>query len=261
MVKTRFKKGQTVYYGRGNSMQELVIDKVYKNPLIPIHQYTFVGHNWACGEQSLRDTPDGRDLTLGECFVDDNELEFRINTLASASKRVLNESESELDVPRLKMWDNVRVEFLPSLDMCKWFKEYADGRFIVHVDSGQGHFVHMLKMSRARVIGIEKFFNKEKWIEWRLNRYPQDLDPNEIMEGTLEDHSRLLNNFGNNCILVFTRPKDNKNLNYAISNLYGKCEILLVDKEANFDTEIWKRIPHRGTSEDNEVVYSLKKET
>lgn len=67
--KSRFKVGQTVYSGRGDKLETLVIKKVYQNPLIPVRQYSFepLG-NVLYGEQSLREDIDGRDLKMGECF-------------------------------------------------------------------------------------------------------------------------------------------------------------------------------------------------
>lgn len=262
METAKFKKGQTVYMGRGKHERELIIAKVHKNPLLPIHQYTFEAPNdgFACGEQSIRAKKEGRDLTISECLVDDKEMEFRVNTLASASRKVINEDDSDLNLSKLPLWDSVRVEFKPSLDMCEWFKEYADGRLIIHVDSGQGHFVRMLKMAKARVTGIEKHFNKQKWIEWRMMRFPnQPLDVNEILEGTLEDRKRIVEGLGDNALLVFTRPKDNENLHYAIQNFMGKSEIVLVGLPTDLPSDSpWKVVEHGGVSEDGELVYSLK---
>lgn len=255
----KFKKGQTVYMGRGEHLQELVVAKVHKNPLLPIHQYTFEGHNFACGEQSIRATKDGRDLTLKECFVNDKEMEFRINTLASASKRKLNEEDAEYGLPKLKLWDSVRVDFKPSLEMCEWLKEYANGRIIFHIDSGQGFLVGMLKRVKARATGIEKYFNKEKWVEWRMLRFPhEELNYNEILEGDLKDYVNLIKKAGDKALILFARPKDTKNLKLAITEFCGKSEIILIDRKVDFYTGVWEKLDHKGHSEDNEAVYSLK---
>lgn len=257
---SRFKKGQTVYMGRGNKMQTLVVERVHKNPLLPIHQYTFVEHNFACGEQSIRATKNGKDLKLSDCFVEDNEMEFKIHTLASASKRKLNEEDAEIGLPKLKLWDSVRVDFKPSLGMCEWIRDYANSRIIFHIDSGQGFFVSMLKRVKAKAVGIEKYFNKKKWVEWRTLRFPHEtLDYNEILEGEFKDYFNLIESLGDKCLLVFPRPKNTDNLGLAIDKFYGKCEILLIEQEADFDMEMWTKLEHEGVSEDNEVIYSLKK--
>lgn len=260
MGKAKFKVGQTVYMGRGDKMQTLVVEKVHKNPLLPIHQYTFEGHNFACGEQSIRATPDGRDLTMKECFVEDKEMEFRVNTFANGLKGIVGEREAGMH-SNMSTFDSVRVNFRPDIEMCDWFKNYANGRLIMHVDSGQGHFVRMLKQfSKARVTGIERYVNKELMLDLRhnLRGFVGD-ELNEILQGDLKRWHGLVEKLGDKVVLVFTRPKDNKNLNYAINNFMGKCEILLVGLPvANWESDTWQIIDHKGQSEDNELVYSLK---
>lgn len=138
---SRFKVGQTVYYGRGEKMKTLVVAKVHKNPLIPVRQYTFEAPNdgWGCGEQSLRDTPDGRDLRLGECFVDDDKVEVptRINTIASAKRHpiFMDRLEGGLDVGNT--FSDSDIFFRPNIKMVRWLKEHANGRLIIDVGCGQ----------------------------------------------------------------------------------------------------------------------------
>ena len=259
-MKAKFKKGQTVYMGRGEHLQELVIEKVHKNPMLPIHQYTFEGKNFACGEQSIRATKDGRDLTIKECLVDDKEAEFRINTLASAKRQIIGEREAGFE-NEFSIFNSTRVKFRPSFDMCEWFKKYAGDRLIVHVDSGQGHFVQMLKRVKAKVIGIEENINKEWWVKLRSlhdgDRW--DMDVNEIVQGDLKKHHNLVEGLKDKVMLVFTRPDDNKNMHYAIQNFMGKCEIILVGLPVdNWESDTWQIIEHKGQSEDDELVYSLK---
>lgn len=261
----RFKKGQTVWYGRGKFEKELIIERVHKNPLLPIHQYTFEAPNngWACGEQSLRDTQDGRDLTLRECMVDDKEMEFRVNTLANAMRNIVGERESGLRLSNISMFDSIRVDFRPNIEMCNWLKEYANGRLIFHIDSGQGHLVRMLRQfSNARAVGIEPNINKSKMLELRaVHRGLGDTDINEILEGNLSDYVNLIKKAGDKALVLFTRPKDNDNLILAISEFFGKSEIILIDTKTDIDSKwprIWKKLEHRGCSEDDEIVYSLK---
>ena len=86
----RFKVGQTVYSGRGKNEKAMVVARVIKNPLIPIHQYTFEAPNdgFACGEQSIRANSENPDLELSECFVDDgSEVPTVFNTIASATRK------------------------------------------------------------------------------------------------------------------------------------------------------------------------------
>lgn len=66
---SRFKVGQTVYMDRGDKMRTLVVARVIDNPMIPLYQYSFEAPNggFACGEQSIRDSVEGRDLRILEC--------------------------------------------------------------------------------------------------------------------------------------------------------------------------------------------------
>lgn len=256
----RFKVGQKVWMGRGEHLRELVVAKVHKNPLIPIHQYTFEAPNdgFACGEQSIRATKNGRDLKLSECFVDDQEAEFRINTIASAKRHIIDEQMEGF--PKMKAFENTRVRFKPSMQMCSWIKDYANGRLIMHVDSGQGHFVRMMKMVRAKAVGIEPLINKEVWMEQRMlhDGARWDGDVNEVIAREFKDTLNIIKGLKDNVILVFTRPKRRDNLKLAIEEFMGKCEIWLIAKKTDSDLAAWEVLEHEGTSEDDEVIYSLK---
>ncbi len=262
---SRFKVGQKVWSGRGKYLQELVIEKVHKNPLIPIRQYTFVGKNHASGEQSLRATENGRDLTLSECFVKDKDMETKINTIASALRTEVSEGNSMLRLPKMEAFDSIRVDFKPSLEMCEWIKTYADGRVIVHVGSGQGQLVNMLKCQvRARALGIEPNFNKEWWLQWRLGRDGQHFDSiNEILVGTVGKYKKLINDMGNGALLLFARPKSYDFVKEGLSNMPKGMEALYIDtefpKELNEFVLNTTLLQHKGVSEDNEVVISIKK--
>ena len=113
----KFKKGQTVFSGRGKDEKAMVVARVIKNPLIPIHQYSFEAPNdgYACGEQSIRAKSDNPDLTLGECLLEDDTA-VRINTIASAMRQPVN-SDDEGFGDILK---DTNVAFRPDLNMVKW---------------------------------------------------------------------------------------------------------------------------------------------
>ncbi len=261
MGKAKFKVGQKVWYGRGKDAEQLIIEAVHKNPLVPIHQYTFEGKGFACGEQSLRKTKGGRDLTLSECMVDDTpEFDARIATIASAKRHLVDETKEGF--PRMKMFDNTRVLFKPSMEMCHWIKKYTGDKMLVHVDSGQGHFIRMMKMVRANIIGIEPKINHIVWLQQRMmhdgDRW--DGNVNEILTRPFKDNLNLLHKIRENIILVFTRPKDHKNLALAVKEFYGYSEILLIAQDIESDMKVWKKLDHEGISEDGEAIYSLKRE-
>jgi hypothetical protein len=263
---SRFTVGQTVWSGRGSKIREMVVDKVHKNPRIPIHQYSFKApfDGFFCGEQSIRATKDGRDLTLSECFVKDKEADTRVNTIASALRTEVSEQNSMINLPKMSTFDSFRVDFKPSLEMCEWLKEYADGRVIIHVGSGQGHLVRMLKMTRAKVIGIEPNFNKDWWLKFRIHRDGENFDSiNEILEGTVGRYKKLISGMGDKALLIFARPKVFDFVIEGLQNMPKEMEALYIDTE--FPEELNEFVlnttllKHKGVSEDNEVVISIKK--
>jgi len=258
MAKSKFHKGQTVYMGRGDKMRELVVAKVIKNPLFSIHQYTFEAPNdgFACGEQSIRATADGKDLQLKDCVWDDSEADFRTNTIANALGSIVD--ETSVGMPRLSVFDRTRVWFKPSLEMVEWLRDYADGRLIIHVNSGQGHLVKMLRMSGAKVAGIERNINVAKMLEIRSARRGHLGNINEIWEGDFLRHKNLIKSLGNKALLVFTRSDYPDDVAKAVATFYGQLEILMIAEQVSFDTEMWRVLEHKGVSEENEVVYSLK---
>jgi len=267
----RFKVGQTVYYGRGDKEKQLVVAKVHKNPLLPIHQYSFEAPNdgWACGEQSLRAKSDDADLRLKDCFVDDHDVlvPTRINTIASAKRHpiFMDRLEGGLDVGG--SFSDSDIFFRPNLKMVRWLKEHANGRLIIDVGCGQGHLVNMLKREGARAMGIEPNFDKTEWLKWRMLS-GGDIDVNEILEGRVEDtfNKKLIESLGKDQVmLVFARPCHTDFVQVGIRNMPEGMEALYITVPENlseyndlgrFKSQATK-LDHEGESEDSEVVYSI----
>lgn len=264
---SRFNKGQTVYSGRGDKMQTLVVARVIDNHLLPIFQYTFEAPNdgWACGEQSLRETANGADLKMSECLKPNHIKNnvARVNTMASALRKVVGEDESGLDILKLSVFDDFRVDFKPDLHLVKWLVKYANGRIIIHVGSGQGHLVNMIKIQgKGRAIGIEPNIDKMEWIKWRLHRDDMsNIDINEILDGRVEDYAKLLTDMGKDKVLVIiARPKVMDFVETTYNLMPKGMEMLYVTQESvNLIARPCKLLDPEGCSEDNEVIYSLIK--
>lgn len=234
--------------GRGESLKEMVVARVIKHPLVPVYQYSFEAPNdgFACGEQSIRATKDGRDLTMSEVIQKD-EAPSTINTIASAKRRVIDFEEFGLAVP----FSDAQVSFKPSLSFCDWTRRYADGRVIFHIWSGQGNFVSMLKMKGARAIGIEPDFDKSTWIKWRTSHDGRIPDINEILEGDVDRYKSLFLPGG--VLAIFTNPK--RNVEWALQFIPKEVEVLVISKTTpSLPATI---IPHEGVSEGDEQVYKL----
>lgn len=265
---SRFKKDQTVYSGRGDKLQTLVIARVHKNPMLPIHQYAFKPPNdgYLVGEQSIRGTIDGKDLTLGECMIENNEIATRVNTIMSAKRNTVRFDEHGVE----DIFNDCNLFFRPDIEFCEWLKEYAGERLIIDVGSGQGHLVRMLKMVGVkRVIGIEPNIDKEMWIKWRLSHdsYNGIFDVNEILQGTVESHKKLIYGLKEKVLLVFARPCHSDFVETGIYNMHDDAEALYITVPENLerynDLGSYKKdavlLDHKGSSEDSEVVYSIKK--
>lgn len=143
----KYEVGQTVWTGRGNYQRQLVIARIIDNPMIPIYQYTFEApyDGFACDEQSIRENEHDADSTLRDCFKKesaDNEVATRFNTIASALRHPIEIEGTGLE----ELYKNEMVKFKPDLKFCKWLKEYANGRLIIDIGSGQGLLVNMLDM-------------------------------------------------------------------------------------------------------------------
>jgi hypothetical protein len=275
MKGARFKVGQTVFSGRGDKEKKMVVARVIKNPLIPIHQYTFEApHNgFACGEQSIRAKSDNPDLKLGDCFVDDgSEVPTMINTIASAKRHpiMMDRLEGGLDVGDL--FSDSDIFFRPDLKLCEWLKDHANGRLIMDVGCGQGHLVNMLKRVGARAMGIEPNLNKREWLKWRMmSTHPDDyFDVNEVLSYRIEDTfiKKLIENLGKDQVmLVFARPCHSEFVSNGIRNMPDGMEALYITVPENLtkynDLGRFKKnavlLKHEGISEDNEVIYSIKR--
>ena len=261
---SRFKKGDTVYMGRGEHLREMIIARVIDNPMLPVYQYSFEAPHdgFACGEQSIRSEIDGPDLSISQCYKQTEEeikadTATRINTIASGKKQSILSDE-------LGLLDVASVFFKPDLNFCEWLKDYANGRLIVDIGAGQGHLVRMLKMVGAKVMGIEPNLDYTLWLKLRADK---DLlrDPNEMLPGTAKDHRKLLYNLGNKALIVFARPCHSNFVEDTIYHLDDGTESLYITLPENIheynDLGVFKEkatlINHNGVSEDNEVVYSI----
>lgn len=264
---SRFSKGQTVWMGRGNHQREMVVAKVHNNSFLPILQYSFEAPHdgFVCGEQSIRDTADGADLRIRDCFKDDHKKEtaIRINTIASAKRHVIDAEPFALE----NVFSDTQVDFKPDLKLCKWLTNYANGKLIIHVGSGQGHLVNMLKMCRAKAIGIEPNIDKEEWIKWRLqNDGMNNFDINEILQGTVENYANLIKSVNTNAILIIACPKVKDFVRTTISIMPFGMELIYIStddlpfvmNDPYINKEV-KLLAHEGISENNESMYSIIK--
>jgi len=260
---SRFKKGDTVYMGRGENLKTLIVKAVHDNPMLPVYQYSFEGESFACGEQSIRADKYGEDLKIRDCYKNTREeVDKQINTIINTNAMVFNSAIDD----GIKINDRAHIFFKPDMKMVKWLKEYANGRVIIDVGSGQGHLLRLLKVHGAQVLGLEPEFDYNAYMTKKIT-CGEGFNPNEILPWSVQEAKGLISGMGNKAMLVFARPCHSDFVEAGIENMPIGMEALYITKPENiikykdlgrFDS-IKKKLEHEGSGEENEVIYSIIK--
>lgn len=267
---SRFKKGDTVWMGRGENERKMVVAKVINNPMLPVYQYSFEPPHdgFACGEQSIRAEQWDEDLKISDCYKDeedeiseDDEAATRINTSAMMTRTPI-----DLSIHGVSNSMPGGLFFKPNLIFTEWLAKYANGRVIVDVGAGQGHLVRMLKMSGARALGIEPLFNYNEYMKYHLVRGIVP-DPNEMMPMTVKQAGGIISGMGNKAMLIFARPCHSDFVVEGLDLMSNGSEALYITVPENLQKyndlghyeDQAVLLEHEGISEDNEVIYSIKK--
>lgn len=251
-----YKIGDTAYL----NSNKVTIAKVIDNPMLPVYQYQFEPpfNNIACAINSLSDTPGGPCHRMWEDEKDEefNEVDARVNTVAMTTNTLIEESAL-----------GVSVFFKPDFTFVKWLAEYAEDRMIIDVGSGQGHLLRMLKRVGAKVMGLEPDFDYVGFMNSQIHRTRGGINPNEVLPWTVQRASKLIQGMGDKVLLVFARPCHSTFVEEGIDNLLPGQEALYITIPENLDryNDLGKYeeeavlLDHQGTSEDEEVVYSVTK--
>jgi len=265
---SRFIKGDKVYMGRGDKMRTMIVDRVIDNPMLPVYQYKFEAPHdgFACGEQSIRATPDGRDLKISECYKDqyEEDVDTHYNTIANGFSQKID--ATDLGFPQTAF---TNLFFKPDLILVRWLKEYANGRMIIDVGCGQGHLVRMLKMVGAKAMGLEPNFNYKKYMEMRLLKGGNISDSvNEILPMDVQRAAGLIQGMGDKAMLIFARPCHSDFVEVGLDIMPNGMEALYItlpQQNLELYDDLGKYrdqavlLDHKGISEDSEVIYSIKK--
>lgn len=261
-----YKVGDTAYIDDA----EVIVDGVHTHPMIPCYRYTFEPPHdgFACACNILSATPGGPKHRLSEDYVDDDmdEADFEesvdqavnshLNALAAGMGGIIEEEAL-----------GAHVFFKPSIGFCDWLTKYADGRMILDVGCGQGHLIDMLKRAGAKVMGLEPQFDPMKHMAATLFR-GRDWNPNEILPWTVKRAENFIQQSGDNLLLVFARPSHSGFVEEGLDVMVSGQEALYITVPENLDKyndlgeyrDQAVLLQHGGTSEDNEVVYSVTKE-
>lgn len=237
---------------------------------------------FACGEGTIERAvePELNNDTFGEKREFDIEIYMPqtvqnyeenaayMNTTAMIMRKSILGTEGGVATPELVDLVGSSVFFKPSRQMVKWLINYADGRQIIEVGAGQGHLLRMINQNGGNAIGLEPNFNQKRFIQSGYERYGSSFNQNEMLPYTVEKAKNLINGFGNKALLVFARPCHSNFVETGIYNMPNEMEALYITKPENLKLyndlgefrDCATLLEHDGVSEDNEVVYSIKKQ-
>lgn len=189
-----------------------------------------------------------------------------MNTTSAIMRQPIDGSETGISEEAARLVGS-SLFFKPDIKFVKWLIEYADGRMIIDVGAGQGHLVRMIKKFGGQAVGLEPNFDQARYIERGRSRWGNDFDVNEMLPWTVQRAQGFINGFREKAILVFARPCHSNFVFTGIRNMPEQMEALYITKPENLekydDLGSYKEqailLKHDGESEDNEIVYSIKK--
>ena len=149
--------------------------------------------------------------------------------------------------------------FIPDMEFKQWLKDYAGDRIIIDVGAGTGEFALEMREIGAKIMCIEPYNEVDsynfisKGIQW----WPHRVEESQTIIKAIKDKG----------LFLFARPCHSDFVENCITYMDDKAEALYITIPKNLvryqDLGIWNNyktlLTHKGTSEENEVVYSIKK--
>jgi len=190
----------------------------------------------------------------------EDDVATKLNTYANGFGQSINSEEVALNL-------DTNLFFKPDIMFVKWLIQYANGRMIIDVGAGQGHLVRMIKMLGGKAIGLEPNIDYMSMVTMRKAKNP-NYDINEILPMDVQRAGTMIQGLGGDkTMLVFARPCHNGFVEEGLDIMPEGMEALYITLEENLEKydDLGKyknsaeHIGTMGISEDNEVVYSIKK--
>lgn len=148
--------------------------------------------------------------------------------------------------------------FIPDTTMLKWLKEYANGRLILDIGSGDGHITRSLHKLGAKVMGLEPLaeYNGMEFVNTGVR----------IMPWKIEEHPTFFVGRGDKVLLLFARPCHSDFVSKTLDMKDPETEALYITLPENLIeyNDLGKHhdkavlVNHEGISKDREVVYSVR---
>lgn len=154
--------------------------------------------------------------------------------------------------------------FDPDKEFVEWIKDYANDRVIVDVGCGSGELLFRLyEAGHRRLIGIDAFHPYEIFSPSSYKRIGHVLHfiPAEINSPFA---TRIVSGLGERALVLLCRPCHSS---LFIEEVYNLCydnniELLYIGLTSNLQRDLeWYEdkieLPHKGSSQENEVVIKL----
>lgn len=160
------------------------------------------------------------------------------------------------------------VFFKPNTEFAKWLVDYAGDRMIIDAGCGQKFLLsqQLIQNGADKIVAIDPQVDyMGEYQKWRmLNDNRVDISFH-VLPGTMEKYKTFLQ-MDKEILLIFARPCHSNWVEETLDWKNDKVEALYITLPENLeeydDLGKWgkkaKLIKHKGSSADEEVVYSIK---
>lgn len=161
------------------------------------------------------------------------------------------------------------VFFKPNTAFVKWLIEYAGDRIIIDAGCGEQFPLskQLIENGAKKVVSIDPYLDLTSYMNYRImnmNRF--QWGSYHGLPSRIQDMSALFNNGHQDVLIVFARPCHG-NFVYETIQMKGEgVEVLYITKPENIEKyddigeymDTATLLEHKGSSADDEVVYSVK---
>jgi predicted RNA methylase len=159
------------------------------------------------------------------------------------------------------------IFFNPDTDMVDWLVKYINNRLVI--DVGAGEELHLSQLLLAR--GVTKLVSIDPDLDiMTIALLKNKMNTNvsfHVLPGDIQKHkSMIMNHPKFNTLIIFARPCHSDFVEYTLENMKPGMEALYITLPENIDRyddlgefkNKMVKLEHKGTSSENEVVYSIK---
>jgi len=162
------------------------------------------------------------------------------------------------------------VFFKPNTEFIKWLIEYANNRLIIDAGCGEKFLLsqQLLNNGYKKIMAIDPVADYNEVMKLRtLNKIPLD-SSFHVLPQEIERYKEIYTNSkaASKSLVIFARPCHSDWVENLLDEKAEGLEVLYITVPKNIelydDLGKWKKkavlLNHKGSSADNEVVYSIK---